>query len=145
MAIAGLSVGHDASIVLYDKNSQTVIATANLTMFDEKAEMTEVKSRPLSGLPIYGYIPEGWKGTFELDRNGRAIDDFIAALETRYYAGGNVLTCVINRIVKEPDGSTSNYQYTGVAIKPSDAGSWKGDAKVSQKFDWAAATRINVS
>lgn len=144
MAVNGLSVGRDATIVLYDNNTKSIINTANVTEYDEKAEYTEIKSRPLSGKPIYGYIPEGWKGSFTADRTGRAFDDLVATLESLYYAGGNVLTMSIARYVNEPDGTVSQYNMLGVVIKPEDLGSWKGDAKVSQKFSWAASTRVKV-
>lgn len=144
MAVNGLSVGHDATIILYDNNTKSIIGTANVTDFDEKAEMTEIKSRPLSGKPIYGYIPEGWKGSFTADRTGRAFDDLFATFETIYYSGANVLSLSIARYVNEPDGTVSQYNYLGVAIKPEDMGTWKGDAKVTQKFSWAASTRVKV-
>jgi len=144
MAVNGLSVGRDATIVLFDNNTRAVIATANVTDYDEKAEMTEIKSRPLSGLPVYGYIPEGWKGSFTADRMNRTFDDLVSTLESLYYAGGNVLGMKISRYVNEPDGTVSQYDMLGVALKPEDLGAWKGDAKVSQKFSWAASIRKKV-
>lgn len=144
MAVNGLSVGHDATIILYNYNTRQIIATANVTDYDEKAEMTEIKSRPLSGLPIYGYIPEGWKGSFTADRTGRAFDDLVASMEASYYAGVAQLAMTISRYVAEPDGTQSQYNMLGVVIKPEDLGTWKGDAKVSQKFSWAASTRVKV-
>lgn len=144
MAVNGIGVGHDATITIYDNLTRQILATANITGFDEKAEMTEIKSRPLSGLPIYGYIPEGWKGTFEMDRTTRFWDDYFANQESAYYAGQAILSLMINRFVNEPDGTVSVYRHVGVAIKPADMGSWRGDSKVTQKFDWASSTRIRV-
>lgn len=145
MAVNGLGVGRDATIILYDNNSRQIISTLNITAFDEKAEMTEIKSRPLSGKPIYAYIPEGWKGSFEADRTSRIFDDLFYNLETLYYTGSAVLSMSIARYVNEPDGTVSQYNYTGVVIKPDDMGSWKGDAKVTQKFSWAAGARVKIA
>ena len=144
MAINGLNVGRDATIVLYDSNRKAIIATANITDFDEKADMTEIKSRPLSGKPIYGYIPEGWQGSFTADRTNRVFDDLFFNLENLYYSGGNVLSMTISKYVNEPDGTVSEYQHLGVAIRPTDLGTWKGDAKVTQKFDWKSSERKKI-
>ena len=47
--------------------------------------------------------------------------------------------------IQETNGSTSTWHYTEVSLKLDDAGSWKGDAFVSQKISFTAARRKPVS
>ena len=140
-----LTLGRDLVIVLFDNNTKLPIATANIIEFDAKQETKQETSHPMNGDPRFIEVPMGWKGHFQFDRVDRQLEDFAAYLEVAYYAGQNILPMVINEFKQEPDGTTSQMRYTGVVIKFSEKGTWKTDALVKQKVEFAASRYIRVS
>ena len=134
----------DASIDLYDGTSQAIIKINAVTGFDAKQMTKRIDVRPLDGPPRFLELPQGWEGTLEVERADGVLDDWIASLETAYYSGGNVAAASITQTITEPDGTTKQYRFDKAVFKLTDAGSWKADASVKMKLDWAASTRKRV-
>ncbi len=143
MPINSLSVGRDCTVTLYDPISAGIV-TVNLTSFDAKQEGTMMKSKRLDGHVQFGFEPEGWSGSFMIDRNGPSIDILFDILERAYYAGRNIAAQVINEIIQEPDGTVTQWRFSGVALKYDDAGPWKGSDFIKQKISWSASLRERV-
>ena len=72
------------------------------------------------------------------------LDRYIAQQEATYYAGGNELPSSIDETITEPDGSISQYRYTGVMIQLTDAGDKAGDKTINQSLSFAASRRLEV-
>lgn len=144
MPVNNFSVGRDIALDIYDRNSQAVIKVAQITGFDAKQRTTRVEIKALDGVVRFLEIPQGWEGSMDLERANNLLDDFIATLETVYYSGGNVLSANITETITEPDGTISQYRFEGCIFKLSEGGSWKGDAAVKQKLDFAASKRKKV-
>ena len=81
--------------------------------------------------------PNGWEGTFELERGGNATDDFIARIEKAYSDGGAVPAGTLYQYVSETDGSTSTYQYDGAVFR-------LGPAKPRQRVEFHAQHRRRI-
>jgi hypothetical protein len=50
----------------------------------------------------------------------------------------------ITETITEASGSVTQWRYNGVALKYAEAGSWKGDAKVSQRISFRCTARVQV-
>ncbi|WP_416052753.1 hypothetical protein [Cupriavidus basilensis] len=143
MPLNGFSVGRDIST-----NIQTptgLLPLPGLTKFSAKPETTVKKVKLINGRTKTLIFPDGWAGSFEVERMNGDIDTFFAAQEANYYAGQNLLPSSITETITEADGSTSQYQYTGVILKLDDSGDWAGDETVKQKLSFTAETRIKVA
>jgi hypothetical protein len=143
MPVAGFNVGKDVSLTI--TTASGVLSLVGLTSFTSKPMFTDIKSKRLDGMTYFGEIPDGWTGSFKLDRTSPAIDTFFAALEASYYAGTNTAVGTIQEVINETDGTTTTWQYTGVVLKLDDAGDWKGDARVEQTFAFNATTKVAVT
>ena len=142
-AIAGFNVGKDVSLTITTASGPLTLS--GLNSFTAKPMFTDIKSKRLDGMTYFAEIPDGWTGTFKLDRTDPSIDTFFAALEASYYAGTNTPAGTIQQVIAETDGTTTTWQYTGVVLKLDDAGDWKGDARVEQTFTFNATTKVKVS
>ena len=98
----------------------------------------------MNGEPIFAEAPNGWKGQLDFDRTDPSIDIYFDNFETAYWSGGNPLSGTITQTIQEKDGSVTQFVFTGVAMKLSQAGQWKAAEKVSQKIDWSAGRRRRV-
>jgi hypothetical protein len=143
MPVNNFTVGRDVSLVINTPNGQLTIP--GITDFTADPMTTELKSKPLSGIPQFGYVPDGWKISLKLDRMNRTIDNFWAAFEAAYYAGSNQVAGTINETISELDGSVSQWRYTGVVLKLEKAGDFSGDKKVEQSLTGLASQKIQVS
>ena len=143
MPVSGFSVGKDVSLSL--TNPSGTFPTVGVTSFTAKPMFTDLKSKRLDGQTYFGEIPDGWTGTFKLDRLNPSVDTFFATLEAAYYAGQNTPAGTIQEVILEADGTTTTWSYTGVVLKLEDSGDWKGDARVEQTVAFNATTKVKVS
>jgi hypothetical protein len=143
MPVNGFSVGKDVSFTVTTATGN--LSVVGLTSFSAKPMFTDIKSKRLDGMTYFGEIPDGWNGTFKLDRTSPAVDTFFAALEAAYYAGTNTPAGTIQEVILEADGTTTTWQYTGVVLKLEDSGDWKGGARVEQTFAFNATTKTQVT
>ena len=143
MPLNGYSVGRDVSL--------TIIGPAGplnfnqITSFMAKQDITDQKVKGLDGITRHVRFPDGWAGSFEIERQDSTVDDYFAGLEANYYAGLNELPVTITEIITEVSGAVSQYRYLQTLLKIEDAGTWKGDATVKQKVSFVASRRIRVS
>lgn len=139
MPVNGFTIGRDVSVIF--NLPQGPVKFSNLTGFKRTQISTGIESKGLDGVDRFGEIPSGWQGTVELDRANANLDRAIAFLENLYYSGQNVPPSTFLETTTEASGATTQFRYTGVAIKFDDAGAAQGDAKVSQSFSWKASRR----
>lgn len=135
------NTGHDTSLDVWGPGGAILISQL-ITDFDYKQDTTDLKSAPLTdALTRHEYIPDGWSGSFTIDRSGRAVDDLIAALERQYYTNQTVTQITITQTIREIDLSISQYRFTRVRVKLDSGGAWKKDGKVEMKLHFSASTR----
>ena len=108
MPINSFSVGRDVSLTVV-LNGQTVTFNG-LTSFTADPQIKDVTSKAIDGTPRYGIIPDGWKGSFKMDRLDATVDDWWADLEQAYFNGQNVAAGTIMETIQEADGATSQCQ-----------------------------------
>jgi hypothetical protein len=142
MPVNQFTVGRDVSLVLNGPSGQ--VQLDGLTDFSAKPMTTTLKSKPLGGKPIFGYIPDGWELSFKLDRLNPAVDKFWADFEASYYAGGNQIGGTVYETILESDGSISEYRYEGFVMKLDNPGDFSGDKKVEQTLSGLASIKVAV-
>jgi hypothetical protein len=146
MPVNGYSVGRDVTVTVAGPGGTSIVIPASeITAFDKRPLKREDVSRPLNSPPMFLYMPDGWRGTFSVDRQDSTLDSFQAALEAAFWAGTNSLSGTILETITEPDGSTSQYRYNGVMLWVDEPGSAAADRKISQRVEWSASTRVQVS
>ncbi|HKT53322.1 MAG TPA: hypothetical protein VJP88_02645 [Caulobacteraceae bacterium] len=141
------NVGRDATLNIVASGSP--LSPILLTNFESNQETVDLKSKPLNGPPIFQKVPDGWKGSFEIDRANSILDDYFAAEESAYFAGDDANVVTILQTIRDAAvgavGPVHQYRYTGVVLKLENAGAYTADAKVSQKVSFVASQRIKVS
>ncbi len=137
------SSGRNEQLVVNDP-ALGIVRMGGLTEFNSRPEYVNVKVRLINGVVRYLSFPEGWTGTFEIERDSGAIDAYFAQLESNFFAGALVQNAQIQQTIQEADGSTSTYVYKGVVLEYEEAGAWKGEDTVKQRIKWYASTRIKV-
>ena len=144
MPTNNLSIGHDVAVDIFDSATNKILTFPAQTNFKADPITKQINSEPLNGPPIFAEAPNGWKGHLEFDRTDSTIDDYFASFEASYWAGGNPLAGSITQTIQEKDGSITQYNFTGVAMKLTDGGNWKAAEKVTIKIEWTASTRVKV-
>ena len=142
MPVNGFSVGKDVTLVLVTQSGP--LPFNRLTEFAAKMDTVDLKSKGIDGITKHLMFPDGWAGSFMLDRTDPTIDSYFAQYEANYYAGIDRRPASITEIISEPDGSITQWRYLNVFLKYDDAGPWKGDTQVKQKISFVAQTRIQV-
>jgi len=143
MPVNDFSVGKDVSLTIVTSYGTTVFS--GLTNFTADPMTTDLKSKGIDGTPRFGFIPDGWKGSFTLDRLDPSVDNYWAQVEADYFAGKNIKAGSISEIITEADGSITEWKYTGVILRLERAGDWGGDKKVEQTISFEAAFKKRIS
>ena len=141
MPVQGFNTGKDVTLVIVTPTGTLEIS--GITGF-QSAQMTNpLDHKGINGNNIYAEIPTGWEGTFDLDRTDGSLDSYFAQAEAAYYNGNDPGVATITETITESSG-ISQFRYTGVALKFADAGTWRGDQKVSQRVSFRASLRQQV-
>ncbi|MCE9565846.1 MAG: hypothetical protein K8U57_27795 [Planctomycetes bacterium] len=143
MPFNNFSVGKDVSLTVV--TSYGTLKFAGLTDFSADPMTTDLKTKLLDGTPKFGFIPDGYKGSFKLDRLDATVDNYWAQVEADYYGGKNIQAGIINEIITEADGSITQWRYDGVVLRLEKSGDWGGDKKVEQSVTFQAARKIKVA
>lgn len=143
MPLNSYSVGRDLSLDITGPNGP--LSFSQIVGFTSKPDITDQKIKGLDGITRHLRFPDGWSGSFEIERQNSLLDDYWSQLEANYYAGLNELPVTITETIQEVNGSISQYRYLQVLLTIDDAGAFKGDASVHQKLRFVAARRVKVS
>jgi hypothetical protein len=132
MPANGFSLGGDLQLTIVD--SQQGIITANImTMTDFKQLTARIKSVALDGTTRYAELPEGWDVDLDFDKADANLLNYVVANEAAYLGGGQPGVISLSSTINEVNGSVSQYQLSGGALKLTNAGTFKGNDKVPQK------------
>ena len=142
MPIQGFSTGKDITLAVITTGG--ALTLGGITSFESRQMTTGLDFKGIDGTNKYAELPIGWEGSFDLDRSNSQADDFFAGYEATYYAGGDPGVATITETINEANGAITQYRYNGVALKYAEAGSWKGDAKVTQRISFRCTARVKV-
>lgn len=117
---------------------------SNIVGFHSRQVTRKESSHGIDGVSRYQYIPQGWEGTFSIDRFDRLLDDTIDEFERIYFSGGHVPACTITETITEPDQSLSQWRYEGVVFSMPDAGAKEQDKKIGMRIEWSASFRKRI-
>lgn len=138
----GLSIGKDQTLDII--TSAGPLRIPGLINFKAQQDTTEQRVKLKNGQNPVAQFFDGWSGSFELERQGPTLDDHFVTKEANYYQGIDNGTVTITETITEPDGSVSQYRFTGVVLKFADAGSWSTDASVKQSVSFMAERKVKV-
>lgn len=143
MPINGFSVGKDLTLTVVTGGGPLNLSL--ITNFKSKQDTTEQKIKGIDAITRHVRFFEGWSGSFDLERQDHAADDYFDQLEADYYAGVLETEVTITETITEVDGSVSQRRYREVLLKMDDAGEWKGDASVKQTLSFIASRRVRIA
>ena len=143
MPLNSMNTGRDLNFALVTPYGN--VNFSQVTEYAIKQETSDIKSLAISGETNHGVLPHGWTISVKLDRRDGSVDRLFARLEADYYAGVNIRGGTVNETIREADGTISEFRYENVILKLDDAGSYKGDAIVSQSVTLMASRRKQVS
>lgn len=145
MGVNSFNIGRDGSqITIFDSLAGQVTFNGMIS-FDTKARTKELESENITGTTVFRFVPNGHEGTFEFDRQDSSVEAYFAQLEANFYAQLPPPVATITQTINELDGSVTQFQYIGVQLNLTDAGSWKGLDKVNPKVGWKASKKIPLS
>jgi hypothetical protein len=143
MPANGYTIGRDLSLDLIGPSGP--INFSQIVGFTSKPDITDKKIKGLDGITRHLRFPDGWSGSFEIERQDSTVDDYFSQIETNYYAGLNENAGTITETIQEVSGAITQYRYLQVLLTLEDAGNFKGDDSVHQKVRFVAARRVKVS
>lgn len=145
MPVNGQSVGQDYTIGLYDFNTATDVPLGSVQDFKESALKHDIKNMPYNQVPVYGYIPDGYSGTFTIVRTGPALENLHLQIKNNFNNGKSILAGYINQTINESGGAQSRYQYINVVFFLTDSGTVQRDQNIKMTMAWMASDKVLVS
>lgn len=144
MPLNGQSIGKDVSAVIMFNGSPVPIPANAITGFEPKPRTSTETRQGLDGGIRDAVYPNGWEGSFDVDRLDNTLEALWAQIENAYYSGQNVGTGTITETETNPDGSISQWRYTRVVYKLETVGERKPDSVIKQRLVFMAARRLQV-
>lgn len=145
MPLNTFNVGADCRLVIqHPLAAGGQLNLGDVTNFKAEQQTKALKYTRLDGQTKLGEYPEGWSGSFQLERTGHDVDDFICTLEQAILNNQNPNPGTIYAYITETDGSTSTYQFKNAVFKMEDAGTYAGADTVKQTLNFTASQRMRV-
>lgn len=145
MAVNGMSVGKDYQLTFYDPNTGGLVDFGDIQRFRAEGKHHDIKSMPYNDDPLYGYIPDGYSGSFECTRKNPKLERLQIALNQAFSSGQNILAGYITESVHEADGTTTRYQYTKAVFKITEICDVSREKTVPQRVDFMASNKIEIA
>lgn len=143
MAVNDFDIGKQGRMDIVSDGA--ILDSAQVINFTAAQETVTITSRPLGRPKVTKEVPDGWKGSFDIDRLGPVFDDYFAQAEEDYWSNTTEPDVILTQTVKEKNGSLSQYRYEDVALKFDDVGTYKQDDKVMQKVSYVASRRRKIA
>lgn len=144
MSLNQLDFGHAVKVQVISPITGTLITLTNVTEFESNQNVKAIESAPLNAPPIFADVPHGWRGKIRFDRVDASIDTFFSSLEAAYWANAQTFSGAIFYYILELDGTTSQFNFTGVTFTYTDAGKIKSQDKIMVELDFRASTRPKI-
>ncbi len=145
MPINGMNVGRDYNFGLFDPLTSALVELGDVETVDVKPMKHEISSRPYNDVPKFGFIPDGYQGTFTITRTGSQLEDLQLALNEAFNAGQIIRAGYLNETVTDPDGTVAKYQYQGCVFHVDDLGQISREKTVKQKVEFKASRKIKLA
>ena len=139
----GYTQGKDVSIDIMGPYG--LISISKIMSFESKPVVQKETKTPLNGITDTLLTPQGWEGSFKVERTDSTLDDFWARWEDDYYNGVLQNPATITETIKESSGNVSVYRYDTVVLHLTEAGSKEGLKTISQTMSFTAARRRKVA
>lgn len=115
----------------------------DVTSFQANPDSNTQRVDPLNGRPKEFNTPNGWRGSFQVARANSALDDLYNSVEQGFWNAGTINLGQLFAYVKEPDGSTSTWQFDDVSFTFS-TDPYVGEGVVHQSMNFFASQRTKV-
>lgn len=142
-SLDGLTSGISTTITF--TNADGTQKWAILESFQSKPDAPTIKKVDINGKPRHAILPQGWSGTATMQRGSAALDSYWAAFERNYRLGGDQVDVTITQTIKDPDGTTSQWQYVDCAVVLEDAGTYSGTDIVMQSISFQCAAKQQLA
>ncbi|MBO1361776.1 hypothetical protein J2D73_18500 [Acetobacter sacchari] len=142
MANAPFNIGRTTRIVFIWNG--TTVDLPTVTQFRSNQQTVQLKSAPLNSKPITYEVPNGWSGSFVMQRDSDTLDALIASNEAAFWSAATINSGTLYQYITETDGTTTTYEFSDVAITLNDAGQWQNDNIVNQTVNFTASQRIAI-
>lgn len=142
MPLAGYNTGRDLILVITTPKGNLDVPILEM---GAKQEQKKTEVDPINRPPVTVPHIKGHSGSIKVQRNGAQLDSYFAQIEEDYFAGRNILPSVIKEIIREPDGSTSEWQYDNVFLELADAGKYKAEQTVEQTINFTASRKRQIA
>ncbi len=145
MPVNGMNVGVDYTLSFYDAASGVIVDLGDVQSVKITATKHDIKSSPYNNVPRYGFVPDGFKIDFTITRTGSVLEDYMVLFNENFNAGRISTSGFLNQSIKNPDGSTSRYQYTGFVIFLTDHGDISREKTVTLHLEGMASNKIQIA
>ena len=137
-----LNLGIDCTVAIIAPASLPLVQN-HVTGFEASQIVERIRVNRCDGVQLGADLPKGWEGTFEIDRAGPGVDNFIAAAEAAWYSAGNPgAGGQLFQFINETLGGATTLLYSGCTFALMQAGTWRIDAPVKVRLSFWAATRM---
>lgn len=144
MPINGMNVGTDYTLSYYDPTTGALVNLGDIQNFTITGLKHDIASRPYNAPPKYGFVPDGYRFTFNITRNVSTLEDLMVQFEANFNAGNLVSAGFINETINNADGTVSKFQYTNVVLFLTDHGDVSREKTVTLKLEGMASSKIKL-
>jgi len=142
MSVNGMTVGQSYTIGLYDGSLSSLVELGDVQNFKSTMLKHDLKNMPYNAPPVYGYIPDGASGTFQIMRTKPDLENLFLRLVDIFNNGGDLLAGYINETIRETGGSYTRYQYQRAVWFLTESADVSRDKNVMQTVSWMASAKV---
>ena len=145
MPTNGMNVGVDYSITFYNADTGALVELGDVQSVKITAMKHDIKSSPFNSLPRFGFVPDGYKVDFTIQRQGPILEDLMVTFSQNFQAGRVTGSGFLNETINNADGSVSRYQYTNFVVFLTDHGDISREKVVTLTLEGMASDKVKIA
>jgi hypothetical protein len=144
MPVNNMNVGVDYTFGYFDALTGQLINLGQVQSVHVTKHKHDIKSTPFNGIPLYGYVPDGYRIEFHIVRDKSTLEDFQIVVDQNFNQGSITPSGFLNQTTNNADGTVSRYQYTGFVFNLTDHGDVSREKVVTLRAEGMASDKINL-
>ena len=131
----GFVIGKEAAMDLEVQGPNGVIVIQSMGLiddFDVEAETSVITVAPVNqgGVPVKRRVHKGWKGTFNVTRQGGIMDTLEQLFQDNFFDGKTEIYATFTQTINNPDGTKNVFKYPNSIVMVPKMGSFAQDKEV---------------
>lgn len=138
------TLGREVTVQIITPENDLIIPPDAITSFTFRSNTNDLERRPLNRPRQRDRLPDGYEGSFNIDRTGPEVEVWWAQVEERFNQGLRQQRGIILDSTREIDGGVTVFRFEECVFVPTEFGDRTAEGYISMTLEFSAERRVRA-